>query len=78
MPIIDYEPLNRAIMAVENAVAEFNVEERLLILNHCRDRVIKELQRTKEKDTMQRAIDNLPLGIGKMMKRAGKAEEGEG
>jgi len=77
MPIIDYKPLNEAIMSVENAIVEFNSEERLLILNHCRDRVVKELQKTKEKDTMQRAIDNLPLGIGKLMKKAGKNEEGE-
>ena len=77
MPIIDYEPLNKAIMSVENAIAEFNVEERILILNHCRDRAVKEIQKTKEKDTMERAIDNLPLGLGKLMKRAGKAEEGD-
>jgi len=58
--IIDYGPLNDAIKNVENTIAEYNHEERELIINHVRIRIIKE------------AMDNLPLGLGKLMKKTAK------
>lgn len=70
--IIDYGPLNDAIKDVENIIADFNHEERDLIITHVKIRIAKEIQRNKEGEVMQRAMDNLPLGLGKLMKRTSK------
>ena len=75
--IIDYAPLNDAIKEVENIIIDFNNEERELILNHIKARIIMERQKNKEGETMQRAMDNLPLGLGKLMKRTAKDFEGD-
>jgi len=75
--IIDYEPLNKAIEDIERLINGYNNEERALIIDHVKTRILNERQKNKESEVMERAISNLPFGVGKLLKRAGKELGGD-
>ena len=75
--IIDYEPLNKAIEDVERLIQEYNNEERALIIDHVKARILKERQAHRESEVMARTVDKLPFGLGKAMKRFGKDHGGD-
>lgn len=73
MPVIDFGELNDKIVKIETLIAEYNIVERELILNQCLIRLKTEVQKNKERDVMERAVESLPFG--KLMKRAMKTTE---
>lgn len=75
MPVIDFGELNDKIVSIESLIHEYNIVERELILNQCLIRLRLEIQKNKEQDVMNRAVEGLPFG--KLLSRAMKTTEGK-
>lgn len=72
--IIDFKEVGSIIEIIEKLMAErdMNIEEREFVILQLQRRINAARQRTKESDVMERAVKNLPFGLGKIMKSNAK------
>jgi len=74
--IIDFKEVGSIITIIEKLMLdrEMNIEEREFVIMQIQRRILTERQKNKEKDVMQRTVNNLPLGLGKLLKSHGGEE----
>jgi len=72
--IIDFKEVGSIIEIIESIMKErdMNIEEREYVLLQLQKRLIIEQQKNRDSDVMNRAMNNLPFGLNKMLKRQGK------
>jgi len=77
--IIDFKEVASIIQVIEDIMKkrDMNIEEREFVLTQLTRRLNSQRQKAKESDVMQRAINNLPLGLGRLMKSQAKEFEDE-